>query len=109
MSLTNASPEEAASAARLASRKLAVLSAEDRNDALTAIHDALLASKESILVANAADLEAAAKAVASGQLNQSIAKRLDLGKPGKYEDMLQGIIDVRDLDDPRESSKCKIL
>jgi glutamate-5-semialdehyde dehydrogenase len=102
MSLTNASPEEAASAARLASRTLAVLSASDRNDALSIIHDALLASKNSILEANAKDLEAAARAVSSGELNQSIAKRLDLGKPGKYDDMLQGILDVRELDDPCE-------
>lgn len=102
MSLTNASPEQAAASARLASRKLAVLSVSDRNDALTLIHDALLAEKAAILEANARDLELAAKAVAGGTLNQSIAKRLDLGKPGKYDDMLQGILDVRLLDDPCE-------
>ncbi|KAF2664766.1 gamma-glutamyl phosphate reductase [Microthyrium microscopicum] len=100
MSLTNASPEQAASAARLASRKLAVLENSDRNDALTAIHDALLGAKATVLEANARDLEVANKAVTSGQLSQSLVKRLDLGKKGKYEDMLQGILDVRGLDDP---------
>lgn len=35
-----------------------------------------------------------------GSLSASLVKRLDLSRPGKYEDMLQGILDVRDLDDP---------
>jgi glutamate-5-semialdehyde dehydrogenase len=100
MSLTNASPSEAASAARLASRKLAVLPCSDRNDALTAIHDALLAARDTVLAANARDLELAQQAAKTGELNQSLVKRLDLGKKGKYEDMLQGILDVRKLEDP---------
>lgn len=100
MSLTNASPVDAAKAARLASRKLAILSVSARNDALTAIHDALRDAQGEILAANARDLEAAVKAARSGDLNQSLVKRLDLSKKGKYEDMLQGILDVRELDDP---------
>jgi hypothetical protein len=103
MSLTNASPVEAAQAARAASRNLAILPTYDRNAALTAIHDALLASKDTVLEANARDLAAAARAADSGQLSQSLVKRLDLGKKGKYEDMLQGILDVRQLDDPSEA------
>ena len=100
MSLTNATPLEVAQSARLGSRKLAVLSTEERNAALTAIHTALSQGKEEVLAANAKDLEAANKAAAGGKLSQSLVKRLDLGKPGKYEDMLQGILDVRDLEDP---------
>jgi glutamate-5-semialdehyde dehydrogenase len=100
MSLTNATPLEAARAARLGSRKLAVLSTQDRNDALTAIHAALADAKDDILAANARDLEAATSAAEDGKLSQSLVKRLDLGKKGKYEDMLQGILDVRGLDDP---------
>lgn len=100
MSLTNATPLEVAQSARLGSRKLAVLSTEERNAALTAIHNALSMAKEEVLAANAKDLEAANKAAAGGQLSQSLVKRLDLTKPGKYEDMLQGILDVRDLEDP---------
>jgi glutamate-5-semialdehyde dehydrogenase len=100
MSLTNASPVDAAKAARLASRKLAILPASARNDALTAIHDALRDARDEILAANARDLEAAVKAAETGELSQSLVKRLNLSKKGKYEDMLQGILDVRQLDDP---------
>lgn len=103
MSLTNATPLEVAQAAQLGSRKLAVLSTEERNAALTAIHQALAAGKDEVLEANKKDLEAANKAAEGGTLSQSLVKRLDLGKPGKYEDMLQGILDVRDLEDP---SRC---
>ncbi len=100
MSLTNASPFEAASSARSASRSLAILSCSARNDALTAIHDALAAAKDQVLAANARDLQAAQQAAKDGHLSQSLVKRLDLGKKGKYEDMLQGILDVRRLEDP---------
>jgi glutamate-5-semialdehyde dehydrogenase len=100
MSLTNATPLEVAQAARVGSRKLAILSTEERNAALTAIHKALADGKDEVLAANQKDLEAANKAAEGGTLSQSLVKRLDLGKKGKYEDMLQGILDVRDLEDP---------
>lgn len=101
MSLTDSSPAEIANAASVASRNLAILPCADRNDALDAIHKSLLQAKESILNANAIDLSLASKAAEDGQLSQSVLKRLDLGRPGKWEDMLQGILDVRDLQDPR--------
>lgn len=101
MSLTESSPLQAAKAASIASRSLATLSVEARNDALTAVHDALLHERESILQANAQDLQAASKAAEDGNLSQAVLKRLDLGRPGKYEDMLKGILDVRRLNDPR--------
>jgi glutamate-5-semialdehyde dehydrogenase len=100
MSLTNGTPTEAARAARLASRKLSILSTKDRNDALTAIHDALAAFKDDILAANSRDLILAEKAAESGELSASLVKRLDLSKKGKFEDMLEGILDVRGLVDP---------
>ena len=100
MSLTNGSPSEAARAAKLSSRTLAILSTEDRNSALQSIHDALSAAKSDILQANARDLEIATKSAADGELSQSILKRLDLSRPGKFEDMLKGILDVKGLDDP---------
>ena len=102
MSVTNSSPLEVAKAASISSKSLAVLPEEARNHALTAIHGALRSAKDPILAANAKDLEAATKAAADGQLSQSVLKRLDLGRKGKWEDMLQGILDVRDLDDPGE-------
>ncbi|GAB7347483.1 hypothetical protein MBLNU459_g4392t2 [Dothideomycetes sp. NU459] len=100
MSLTNGSPEEAARAAKVSSRTLAVLSTESRNSALQAIHDALFAAKDDILAANERDLEVATKSAANGELSQSILKRLDLSRKGKFEDMLKGILDVKNLEDP---------
>jgi glutamate-5-semialdehyde dehydrogenase len=100
MSLTESSPEQAAKAASLSSRAMATLPLGARNDALTAIHDALLQEKDIILQANAKDLELASKAAGSGKLSQSVIKRLDLGRPGKFDDMLKGILDVRELEDP---------
>lgn len=108
MSLTNASPTEAAQAARSASRKLAILTSSARNAALTAMHDALFASRDIVLEANSRDLAAATKAAESGQMSQSLIKRLDLGRKGKYEDMLQGILDVRELKDPSEQLYCML-
>ncbi|KAL2140286.1 hypothetical protein VTI28DRAFT_4003 [Corynascus sepedonium] len=100
MSLTNASPVDAAGAAKSASHVLATLSADARNEALTAIHAGLTAARDDILAANARDLELAQQAAADGKLSQSLVSRLDLGRKGKFDDMLQGILDVRDLDDP---------
>jgi glutamate-5-semialdehyde dehydrogenase len=100
MSLTNALPADAAREAKSASHRLATLSAASRNNALTAIHDALSLSKDTILAANARDMDATKQAAANGELSLSIVSRLDLGKKGKWEDMLKGILDVRDLEDP---------
>ncbi|PNY24819.1 hypothetical protein TCAP_05242 [Tolypocladium capitatum] len=100
MSLTNASPEAAARAAKAASFALASLPAADRNAALETVHRALAAARDDILAANARDLELARKAAADGALSEALVSRLDLGKTGKWEDMLQGILDVRDLEDP---------
>jgi len=100
MSLTSALPADAAKAAKSASHTLAILPTAARNNALTAIHAALSASKEEILAANARDLTLAKKAAEDGELSLSIVSRLDLGKKGKWEDMLKGILDVRELEDP---------
>lgn len=100
MSLTNATPEAAAREAKEASYALAALPASARNEALESIHAALTAAKDDILAANARDLELARKAAADGSLSEALVSRLDLGKKGKWEDMLKGILDVRDLDDP---------
>ena len=102
MSLTDSSPLEVAKAASLSSRSLAILPLRERNDALTAIHHTLLQSKDSILAENAKDVELATQAAVDGTLSQSVLNRLDLSRKGKWDDMLQGILDVRDLDDPSE-------
>lgn len=100
MSVTTSTPEQSARSASLAARSIAVLPVSARNDALTAVHDALLANKSIILEANARDMDVAIKASKDGSLSASLVKRLDLSRPGKYEDMLKGILDVRDLEDP---------
>lgn len=103
MSLTSASPMDAARDAKSASHVLATLPAAARNDALSAIHAGLAAGRDEILAANARDLDAARQQAADGQpLSQSLVSRLDLGRKGKFEDMLKGILDVRDLEDPGE-------
>ncbi|KAL9631500.1 MAG: hypothetical protein Q9164_005860, partial [Protoblastenia rupestris] len=100
MSLTDKTPLEIARTASISSRSLAILPTKARNDALTAIYQALSEAKGLILAANAEDLRLSTKATADGELSQSILKRLDLGRKGKYEDMLQGVLDVRNLEDP---------
>ena len=100
MSLTNASPEEAGRAAKRSSRVLAILPEDARNAALDAVYDALALAKAEILAANAEDMSLAKELVASGKLQQSIMKRLDLSRKGKFDDMLEGIKDVRNLPDP---------
>ncbi|MCJ1239299.1 hypothetical protein MMC14_007293 [Varicellaria rhodocarpa] len=102
MSLTNSSPLEVAKAASNAAQSLAVLPAHDRNEALTELHTVLSNEKVAILEANSRDVALATQAATDGELSQSVLKRLDLSKKGKWEDMLQGILDVRDLEDPSE-------
>ena len=106
MSVTDSSPLEIAKAASISSRNLAILPTEARNDALTAIHAALSNERSNILAANAEDLRLAAKAAEDGELSQSVLKRLDLRRQGKYDDMLKGILDVRALEDPSMSFDC---
>lgn len=105
MSLTECPAFEIAKTASLASRRLATVADADRKEALTALHDALLKNKNKILEANARDLAIANKAADNGDLSQSVLRRLDLSKPGKYDDMLNGILGVRDLDDPSMYSR----
>ncbi|KAJ5102875.1 gamma-glutamyl phosphate reductase [Penicillium argentinense] len=100
MSLTESAAVDVARSASIASRQLATLSNDARNQALSALHQALDKNRATILAANAKDVEMATRAAADGTLSHSILKRLDLSRPGKYDDMLQGILSVRDLNDP---------
>jgi glutamate-5-semialdehyde dehydrogenase len=52
-----------------------------------------------ILAANKKDMEAAQKLVDAGKMRQSLAKRLFLSQ-SKWDGMLEGILDVRNLEDP---------
>ncbi|CCX16208.1 Aldehyde/histidinol dehydrogenase [Pyronema domesticum] len=92
-------PTEIARTAALASRTLKAVSGDDRSAALTAVHDALAAAKDEILAANQKDMEAAQALVDAGKMKQSLAKRLLLSD-SKWDGMLEGILDVRNLEDP---------
>lgn len=102
MSLTNESPEVCAINAKSASLKLATLPTDARNHALKNIHAELSKSKDLIIAANARDLKLAHEAAKDGQLSTSLISRLDLSKAGKWDDMLRGIMEVHDLEDPGE-------
>lgn len=100
MSSTNADAKTIASDASAASFTIKSLDGEARDAALDAVYDALVTAKTTILEANKKDTMAAEISMKDGKLSQSLVKRLDLGKPGKYDEMLQGIKDVRGLENP---------
>jgi len=85
---------EIAKNAKNASKKLAVLSTEMKNNALLAIAEALDANKAKIYEANKIDLQES-----EGKIPQAVFNRLKLDE-NKMRDMIQGIIDVYELDDP---------
>ena len=92
--------EQAAQKSRAAAVKLQIADKEAKSQALLAIHEQLLKDKALILSANAQDLEAAKVQVAQGNLSESLVKRLDLSLPGKWEALLEGILQVDALEDP---------
>lgn len=75
---------------------LKTLSDEERSQALQKIYHGLKARKEEILKFNQIDLDNAA----SNNLLSSLIKRLNLSSKGKFDSMLEGILDVADLPDP---------
>ena len=91
---------EIAQASRKASFELQSAVASDKAAALDAIHAQLIKDRDLILKANAQDLESARSQVDQGLLSASLVKRLDLNLPGKWESLLEGILQVKSLDDP---------
>lgn len=81
--------------ARQASRILASLDSQSKNDALQCIHDALLANKNEILEQNQIDVKNAEQK----QLEPSLLDRLALNEQ-RFQAMLQGLQDVIALTDP---------
>ena len=88
-----------ARAARLAARALAVTAASTRDAAIAAIAGQMLAEKEQILAANAADLENGAALVACGKLEEPLLKRLDL-VGGKFDATVEMVRSVLAQEDP---------
>jgi glutamate-5-semialdehyde dehydrogenase len=80
---------------RQAASKLALLSTEDKNQAIEAIAQALELAKDDILQANLADCQAA---IAAG-IAKPLYKRLQLDEH-KLRDAIAGVRDVGKLDDP---------
>lgn len=90
---------EIAKQAKEASLKLANLSTETKNSALKAVAESLAANKESIMLANKADLADAQKMVDSGELSQAVFNRLKLDE-AKMTTMIEGVNDLIKLEDP---------
>ena len=81
-------------AAKAAKPEVARLTSAQKNAALNAMADALLAQQARILAANAQDLEAA-----RGTVSDVMLDRLALD-PGRIGGMAQGIREVAGLPDP---------
>lgn len=71
-----------------------------RETALKIIADELGINKASILAANRQDIQDAQREVDAGRMSKALLNRLDLGKPGKWEQMVKGVTDVAHLPDP---------
>lgn len=82
-------------AARAASRHMARATTHEKNAALQAIHDALQTNQQSILAANARDMEAGR----SNGLDAALLDRLEL-TPARFAGMLEGLQQVIALTDP---------
>lgn len=85
--------------AKLASYTLASLDTLTKNKALDAVANKIEENKLAILQENAKDLEEAKKLLESGEINNSTYNRLKLDH-NKMRDMVQGIRDVKRLEDP---------
>ena len=91
--------QEIAKKSKNASKKVATLSNELKNKALLNIASKLKVNQDKIFAANKKDLEAALPLVEEGKLSQSVFNRLKLDE-NKMRDMIQGIIDISNLEDP---------
>ena len=85
--------------AKVASKKIAVLSTEIKNEALIKIAQNISDNKNKIFEANKIDLEEAKPLVEKGELTQSTYNRLKLDE-NKMRDMIQGVKDIAKLPDP---------
>ena len=90
---------EIAKCTKIASKKLAVLSSDTKNKALFNIAANIKNRASEIFEANNKDLEAGQELVRENKITQSTYNRLKLDE-NKLRDMVQGIIDVANLEDP---------
>ena len=103
MGVTRTQPEasvaEIASRARAASRVLARLSNERRNEILAAAAEAIERDRAKILEANAQDCRAAEPAVAAGKMSTAMFARLRINEQG-IKELASRVRDVARLPDP---------
>lgn len=85
--------------AKNASKKIATVSTDIKNCALLNIANELEKSKKQVFEANQLDLDNAKILLEEGQLSQSTFNRLKLDE-NKMRDMIQGVKDIANLDDP---------
>lgn len=90
---------EIAKNAKIASLKVAELDTNIKNQALENIAQMLEEHKSEIFEANAQDLEEAKTLVETGEISQSAYNRLKLDE-NKIRDIIQGVKDIANLDDP---------
>lgn len=84
---------------KLAALKLASLSTETKNAALSAVAKSLEKNKQKIMLANKQDLDDATRLVAAGELSEAIFNRLKLDA-NKMRAMIAGVNDIIKLEDP---------
>ena len=90
---------EIAKNAKEASLKIAGVNVEIKNKALNAVANAIETHKAEIFDANKTDLKNAKILVDEGKLSKSTFNRLKLDE-NKMRDMIQGVRDIANLDDP---------
>lgn len=99
LQVSDSSVGSVAARARKASRAIAQLSVEARNEALLAIAAAIEANSHKILEANARDCQAAEAEVAAGRMTSAMLARLKVTERGIAQIATQ-IREVARLDDP---------
>lgn len=75
---------------------LKALTNEQRSDALKRISSALQQARDDVLAANKKDMDYAKE----HSLDYSLVKRLDLSRGDTFDAMVQGVLDVANLEDP---------
>jgi glutamate-5-semialdehyde dehydrogenase len=96
---TDHSVKDKARMARLASRRLALLSDARRREVLMEIADSLVTRSEEILIANGLDVADAIESVARGHMSPSMLDRLRTSREGVAE-MARRVREVAALPDP---------
>lgn len=93
------SPMELAARAKSAASKLALLSAEKRQEALNAVADNIEKHSDEIITANKIDLERASQLMVKGEMSKSLAQRLKFDQ-AKLKDSIEGIRQIAAMPDP---------